>query len=87
MTTRQRSLSLMLLGTLALPTAVSAQWVVSRPRHLAQAITTYGALVQQYQLLLQQTRRLPVDLARATGCPVPWPSRTVADYAHPLLEP
>ena len=88
MTLRHYSASLLVLGALALPRSVSAQWIVHDPANLAQAISTYGELVQQYQLLLQQTRRLPLDLARRYRVPtVPWPSHdTITDYAHPLLE-
>ena len=88
MTIRQLSVSLLVLGALALPTSVSAQWIVHDPANLAEAITTYEELVQHYQLLLQQTRRLPLDLARRYRVPtVPWPSHdTITDYAHPLLE-
>jgi hypothetical protein len=79
--------SLAVIVSLVVPTSVSAQWVVHDPTSYAQAVTTFRQIVQQYQLLLQQTRPLPVDLAARYRVPtLPWPSHsTVADYAEPLL--
>lgn len=69
------------------PTMASAQWVVHDPTNYAQAVTTYGQLAQQYQLLLQQTRRLPADMAARYRAPqVLWPSHVVSsEYAEPML--
>jgi hypothetical protein len=79
--------SLVALVILVIPTSVSAQWVVHDPTSYAQAVTTFRQIVQQYQLLLQQTRPLPVDLGARYRVPMlPWPSHsTVAEYAQPLL--
>ena len=70
------------------PRTANAQWIVHDPANLAQAITTFQQLVQQYALALQQTRRLPVNLAARYRVPeLPWLSHGVAaDYASPLLD-
>ena len=79
--------SLVVLAVLLRPAPASAQWVVYDPSNYAEAVATLAQLVQQYQLLLQQTRQLPVNLAARYRVPsLPWPSHnTVADYARPLL--
>jgi hypothetical protein len=79
--------SLLVCSMLAVPASASAQFVVYDPTNYAQAVLRFQQLVQEYQLLLEQTRRLPVDLAARYRVPtVPWPSHdTVADYAEPLL--
>jgi len=70
------------------PRPAAAQWIVHDPANLAQAITTFQQLVQHYALVLQQTRRLPVNLAARYRVPgLPWLSHgIVADYAGPLLD-
>lgn len=81
-------LALLVVLTLLLrPTSASAQWVVYDPANYAEAVATLTQLVQQYQLLLEQTRRLPVNLAARYRVPsLLWPSHNaVADYARPLL--
>jgi hypothetical protein len=79
--------SVLVFSIFAMPSVVSAQWVVYDPTNYAQAVLRFQQLVQEYQLLLQQTRQLPVDLAARYRVPtLPWPSHdTVADYAEPLL--
>jgi hypothetical protein len=88
MTLRHLPASVILLGALLLPTRASAQWVVYDPANWAEAVATVTQLVQQYQLLLQQTRQLPVNLAVRYRVPaLLWPSHnTAADYAQPLLQ-
>ena len=87
---RLRSVLLGGLLTLAAfwPRPAAAQWIVHDPTNLAQAITTFEQLVQHYALVLQQTRRLPLDLAARYRVPgLPWLSHgAVADYAGPLLD-
>lgn len=70
------------------PRSASAQWVVHDPANLAQAVTTFQQLVQQYALASQQAQRLPVNLPGRYRVPgLPWPSHGVAaDYASPLLD-
>jgi hypothetical protein len=84
---RRLYLSACVLGMLVMPTSVSAQWVVYDPTNYAQAVLRFEQLVQQYRLLLEQTRQLPVDLAARYRVPtLLWPSHdTGADYAEPLL--
>jgi hypothetical protein len=88
MTRRSTFATRLLLITLLLPTSVSAQWVVYDPTNWAEAVATLQQLVQQYQLLVQQARQLPVNLAARYRVPtLLWPSHhTDADYAQPLLE-
>jgi hypothetical protein len=79
---------MMLLVALAWPTRASAQWVVYDPSNYAEAVATLAQLVQEYQLLLQQARQLPVNLAARYRVPtLLWPSHdTISTYAQPLLE-
>ena len=75
MTLRHLPASVVLLGALLLPARASAQWVVYDPANWAEAVATLTQLVQQYQLLLQQTRQLPVNLAARYRVPaLLWPS-------------
>jgi len=78
-------------GVLALgllcPAVASAQWIVHDPVHLAQTVTTYHQIVEQYRLALEQARRLPVDLARRYRVPtLPWTAHGVATVAQPWLD-
>jgi hypothetical protein len=70
------------------PRPANAQWIVHDPANLAEAIATFEQLVQHYALVLQQTRRLPLNLAARYRVPaLPWLTHgAVADYAGPLLE-
>ena len=45
----------------------TAQFVVYDPTNYAQALARYAQIVQQYQLLIRQARRLPARVPRATG--------------------
>jgi len=82
----------LLLTVLALvelcPRPAHAQWIVHDPANLAEAVVTFEQLVQHYALVLQQTRRLPVNLAARYRVPaLPWLTHeAVADYAGPLLD-
>ena len=71
-----------------MPTTGRPQWIVHDPANLAQAITTFQQLVQQYALAQQQAQRLPVNLPARYRVPaLPWLSHgVVADYAGPLLD-
>ena len=84
---RYSSVAVVVLAVLLRPMPASAQWVVYDPSNYAEAVATLAQLVQQYQLLLQQTRQLPVNLAARYRVPtLPWPSHnTIADYAQPML--
>ena len=65
----------------------SAQWIVHDPTHYAQTVTTYHQLVEHYRLVLEQARRLPVDLARRYRVPMfPWSAHGVATVAQPMLD-
>jgi hypothetical protein len=70
------------------PRPASAQWIVHDPANLAEAVATFQQLVQHYALVLQQTRRLPLNLAARYRVPaLPWLTHgAVADYAGPLLD-
>jgi len=46
-----------------LVTTAYAQWVVYDPTNYAEAVAEFEQLVQQYQFLLAQARRLPIDMA------------------------
>lgn len=65
--------SLALAVLLSIPTQVRAQWVVYDPSNYAQAVTRYLQLVQQYEFLVEQARRLPTAAAARYRVPeVPW---------------
>lgn len=87
---RLRTLLLVALisATWLSPGPAAAQWIVHDPANLVQAVSTFQQLVQHYALVLQQTRRLPVNLAARYRAPgLPWLSHgIVADYAGPLLD-
>ena len=65
-----------------------AQWVVYDPSNYFEAVAEYEQLIQQYQFLLAQARRVPVDIAsRYHGYSLDWTLHDVAGllYAQPLL--
>src|SRR5689334_10093425 len=66
----------------------SAQWIVHDPVSYGELVVTFNQLVREYNLLVQQARRLPIDLAARYRVPtVPWASHDVAaDYAGGLLD-
>jgi hypothetical protein len=80
--------SLFLVIATLVPRSAAAQWTVFDPTNYAEAVATLQQLVQQYQLLVQQARQLPVNLAARYRVPtLPWSSHnTVAAYAQPLLQ-
>lgn len=89
MMTRQLPALVALCATLALPASASAQWIVHDPTHYLQTVTTYRQIVEQYLLLLEQTRRLPVDLVARYRVPtLPWPlhAAAAATFAQPILD-
>lgn len=73
---------------LGLPRGASAQWVVHDPTNYGQLVATLHQLVREYNLLDQQTRRLPLDLAARYRVPtVPWATHeAIAEYAGAILE-
>ena len=81
--------ALVALVWLAAPGAAHAQWVVHDPTNYAQAILRYRQLIQQYQFMLNQARRLPVNIATRYGVPpVLWRIHDVQTgypYARPML--
>ena len=87
MTISRVCVSLFVCAILVTPTSASAQWTVYDPTNYAQAVLRFQQLVQEYQLLFQQTRQLPVNLAARYRVPtLPWAShQTVAEYAEPVL--
>ena len=67
---------------------VHAQWVVYDPTNYAEAVAAYEQLLQQYQFLLAQAHRLPIDMAsRYRGYSSDWNRHDPAGllYAQPLV--
>src|SRR5437762_9952512 len=67
---------------------VHAQWVVYDPTNYAEAVAAYEQLLQQYQFLLAQAHRLPLDIAsRYRGYSTDWNRHDPAGllYAQPLV--
>jgi hypothetical protein len=85
---RLRVLSLVVVATMVGSSTVSAQWIVHDPVSYGELVVTFNQLVREYNLLVQQARRLPLDLAARYRVPsVPWASHDVAaDYAGGLLD-
>ena len=76
-----------LCATLVVRT-VHAQWVVYDPTNYAEAVAAYEQLLQQYQFLLAQAHRLPLDMAsRYHGSSTDWNRHdsTGLLYAQPLV--
>jgi hypothetical protein len=71
-----------------LATTLHAQWVVFDPSNYAEAVTQFEQLVKQYQFLLAQARRMPVDIAsRYRGYSIDWTQHDLAGLlsAAPLI--
>ena len=69
-------------------TTAYAQWVVYDPTNYAEAVAEFEQLVQQYQFLLAQARRLPIDMAsRYRGYSSDWTRHDAAGFlfAQPLV--
>src|SRR5437660_5946882 len=67
---------------------VHAQWVVYDPSNYVEAVASYEQLIKEYQFLLAQARRLPIDLAaRYRGYSTEWSHHDPAGllFAQPLL--
>jgi len=67
---------------------VHAQWVVYDPTNYVEAVAAYEQLLQQYQFLLAQARRLPIDIgSRYRGYSTDWTRHDPAGlvYAQPLV--
>src|SRR5207253_9471143 len=80
-------LGAILCATLVVKT-VHAQWVVYDPTNYAEAVAAYEQLLQQYQFLLAQAHRLPVDMAsRYRGYSTNWNRHDAAGllYTQPLV--
>jgi hypothetical protein len=76
------------VGCTLLVATLEAQWVVYDPTNYAEAVVQYEQLVQQYQFLLAQARRLPVDIAaRYRGYAIDWTRHDGLGvlYAEPLM--
>jgi hypothetical protein len=75
-------------GCALLAVTAQAQWVVYDPSNYAEAVVQYEQLVQQYQFLLAQARRVPVDIAsRYRGYAIDWTRHDGVGvlYAAPLM--
>src|SRR5262249_20191231 len=74
-------------ATMAVP--VRAQWVVYDPTNYFEAVAQYEQILQQYQFLLKQATRVPVDIAtRYHAHSLDWTYHDLASgllYAQPLL--
>jgi hypothetical protein len=74
---------------LALATpSLRAQFVVYDPSNYVEAVAEYEQLLQQYQFLLAQARRVPVDIeTRYHGYSIDWTLHGLAGLLHaqPLL--
>ena len=66
MNRRMIGLSAIAVAIALMASPLRAQWVVFDPSNYAEAVLHYEQLVQQYQLLLQQAKRL--TNRRATDC-------------------
>ena len=76
------------VGCAVLAATAHAQWVVYDPSNYAEALAEYEQLVQQYQFLLAQSRRVPVDIgSRYRGYSIDWTTHNAAGvlYAQPLM--
>jgi hypothetical protein len=66
-----------------------AQFVVYDPQNYLQAVTQYEQLIRQYEFMIQQARRLPVDLAaRYHAHSIDWTAHDLTAglrYVQPLL--
>jgi hypothetical protein len=61
-----------------LPSAAHAQWTVYDPTNYAQAILRYRQLVQHYEHMVRQARRLPASLTRYRVPEVLWRTHGLA---------
>jgi len=76
------------VGVAIFVTTAYAQWVVYDPTNYAEAVAEFEQLVQQYQFLLAQARRLPIDMAaRYRGYSTDWTQHDAGGliYAQPLV--
>ena len=80
--------SLITLIAVVSASTVHAQWVVYDPSNYIEAVAAYEQLLKQYQFLLAQARRLPIDLAsRYRGYSTDWTRHdpTGLVFVQPLL--
>jgi len=77
------------LLVLVAASGVRAQWVVFDPSNYVQAIAQVQQLIRQYQFWIEQTRRVPVDLAtRYHAHSLDWTFHDLTrgvHYAQPML--
>src|SRR5262252_9507385 len=88
MTRLATMLTAVTIGAAIFVTTVSAQWVVYDPTNYAEAVAEFEQLVQQYQFLPAQARRLPIDMAsRYRGYSADWTRHDAAGFlfAQPLV--
>jgi hypothetical protein len=82
-------LSIVLVAVAAMVSPLRAQWVVYDPTNYLQAVAQYEQMLQQYQFLLAQARRVPVDIAgRYHAHSIDWTYHDLAAgllHAQPLL--
>lgn len=76
------------ISATGLASTLHAQWVVFDPSNYAEAVTQFEQLVKQYQFLLAQARRIPVDVAsRYRGYSIDWTQHELGGLlsAAPLM--
>ena len=80
---------ILILALLVVPRPTEAQWVVYDPSNYAQAVLRFRQLIQEYTFMVEQARRLPVDMATRYRVPaVLWrihDLQSAYPYARPLL--
>jgi len=88
MTGRRVGLAVVLALVLSVSARLTAQFVVYDPTNYAEAVAEFEQLLQQYQFLLAQAKRVPVDIeTRYHGYSLDWtfhdPSGVL--FAQPLV--
>jgi len=82
-------LAVLVLGATSLTVPVRAQLVVYDPVNYIEAVQQYLQIVREYDMMLAQIRRVPVDIAtRYHAHSIEWTLHTLTDplvYAEPLL--
>jgi len=88
MTPRTIRIALAVLVVLALVRPIAAQFVVYDPTNYAEAVAEVEQLIRQYEFLIAQARRVPVDIeTRYHGYSLDWTFHDLAGllYAGPLM--
>lgn len=77
------------VALLAVPASARAQWVVFDPTNFEQAVVQFEQLILEYEFMLRQASRLPVDMATRYRIPaVLWrthDTEAASPYARQLL--